>query len=292
MLVAGTTALDTVLRVETLPDPDTARRADAIVDGPGGCGANVAYALARLGHQPTLMSAVGEGFEATEAHERLAAAGVDLDHLVRSDEAPTARAVLTTDAAGHQEIVYHEGATPRMTQLDPLPAKIGHFAPGELSAYPPLMAACETTLYDPGQETFYRPIEEVIAPIEHAQILVANHHEAERIADAHGGLEALVDELEAVVITDAEGQDLHTPDGRDRVPGVEAEAVDLTGAGDAHSAGMLHGLEQGWSLATACRFGSVLAAFAVEALGAQAGLPGLPAALERYVSAYGEASHT
>lgn len=288
VLVAGTIALDTIARVDALPGPDEACRADAIADRPGGCGANVAHALARLGHRPALLSAAGRGFDGSRAQRALEASGVDLDHVVRA-EAPTARAVVTTEDQGRQTIVYHEGATPAMRDLSPVPASLGHFAPGELTAYPALMDACERVTYDPGQETFHRPIEEVLAPIDHADVLLANEHEARRITDVYGGLDALVDALDAVVVTDPGGQDVHTAQGRERVPGVEAELLDATGAGDAHSAGVVHGIDAGWSLPQACRMGSVLAAFAVEGLGAQAGLPTLEEALERYEAAYGEA---
>lgn len=287
VLVAGTTARDTVLRVPELPEPDTAVRAERVEDVPGGCGANAAYALARLGHAPELLTAVGEGFAGSSAEQRLTEAGVSLAHAVRDRERATARAVVTTDATDRQTIVYHEGATPAMTRLEPLETDFAHFAPGELSAYPRLMQACGTVTYDPGQETFYRPIEEVTAPIEHADVLLVNEHEAERLASAYGGMGALVGEVEALVVSDREGQTIHTEGGRQRVPGVEAEAVDPTGAGDAHGAGVLHGLAEGWSLAEACRLGSVLAARAVESLGAQEGLPTLGAARVRYEAAYG-----
>lgn len=288
MLVAGTVARDTIVRVDSLPGIDEAERAEAIVDGPGGCGANVAHALARLGERPHLLSAVGGDFAGSPEEARLDEAGVGLDGLVRVADASTARAVLTTDGQGRQTITYQEGPTPAMAEIEPEEAPIGHFAPGELTAYPPLMAACEQVTYDPGQETFYRPVEEFLAPIEHADVLLANEHEAEVIADAAGGLDALLADLEAVVVSDAEGQDVHTPDGRVRVPGVEAEAVDTTGAGDAHAAGIVYGLSEGWPLETGCRLGSVLAAFAIEALGAQTNLPRLDEALDRYADAYGD----
>lgn len=288
MLVAGTVARDTIVRVDSLPGVDEAERAEAIVDGPGGCGANVAHALARLGGRPRLLSAVGGDFAGSPEEARLDEAGVELDGLVRVPDAATARAVLTSDGRGRQTITYQEGPTPSMAELEPETAAIGHFAPGELTAYPPLMEECEQATYDPGQETFYRPIEEVVAPIEHADVLLANEHEAEMIADAVGGLDALLADLEAVVVSDAEGQDVHTADGRQRVPGVEAEPVDTTGAGDAHAAGIVYCLSEGWPLETGCRMGSVLAAFAIEALGAQTNLPVLDEALARYETAYGD----
>lgn len=287
MLVAGTTARDTLLSVDELPGPDEAARAHRALDAPGGCGANTAYALARLGHAPTLLTAVGRGFEGSKAQRRLDEAGVALDHAVRDPERTTARAVLATDGEGRQTIFYHEGATPAMVDLEPVEAEIAHFGPGELSAYPDLMRACGTVTYDPGQETFYREMDEVLAPIEHADVLLVNRHEAERIAEAYGSREALVEALDALVVTELDGQTIHTTEGSTSVQAAPADPVDPTGAGDAHDAGVAHGLAAGWTLEEACRLGSVLAAFAVEALGAQEGLPSLEEARGRFEDAYG-----
>lgn len=287
MLVCGTTAHDTILRVDELPTPESATQAKRIADGPGGCGANVAFALARLGHEPRLLSAVGTRFRGSSMEARLAEAGVQLDELVVDEDRPTARAVMTSEAAGRQTIVYHEGATPSMTELDPQPAPLGHFAPGELTAYPPLMEAVDRALYDPGQETFYRPIEEVAAPIDRCEILLVNEHEIDRIVEHTGPIGELLEGLEAVVVSDAGGQTIHTDEGEERLDAAPADPVDLTGAGDGHRAGVLYGLKAGWPLAEACRFGSVIAACVIEELGAQAGAPTLGRARERFEAAFG-----
>lgn len=287
MLVAGTVALDLIARVPSLPTEDRTVRATQMAEHPGGCAGNVARALGRLGHEPHLVSAVGAGFRGSAYEEALVADGVDLSDLLYHEEDPTARAFLATDPKGHQQIVYHEGATPHMTEIDLVAAPIGHFAPGELSTYPRLMEHCGHVTFDPGQETFHRDIEIVWACVEAADILLVNHHEAEHLADHAGGTEALLETLEALVISDAEGQDLHTADGTTRIPGVACDDIEHTGAGDAHSAGVLHGLAQGWGLEDCCRMGSVLAAFALEHIGAQAGLPRLEAALDRFEAAYG-----
>lgn len=288
VLVAGTTAWDTILRVDDLPGPDTARRASTIVDVPGGCAANTAVALARFGHEPVLLSAVGGDFDEVGLREHLASAGVELGHVHHEPDAVTARAVLTTDDRGRQTIAYQEGATPSMTSLEPVGASIGHFAPGEITAYPDLMAACEAVTYDPGQETFYRAIDEVLAPVPLTDVLLVNEHEAERIAEAYGGVEPLLEDVGAILVSDEKGQRLLTEDRSLRLDAVPADPVDLTGAGDAFDAGFVHGLHEGWPLEDAACFGSVVAAFAIEALGAQEGLPTLDEAIARFEQAYGE----
>ncbi len=287
MLVAGTVALDLIARVPSLPARNRTVLASQMAEHFGGCGGNVARALGRLGHEPHLVSAVGADFRGSAYEDALEADGVDLSDLHYHDEAPTARAFLATDPKGDQQIVYHAGATPHMTEIDLVASPIGHFAPGELSTYPRLMEHCGHVTFDPGQETFHRDIDEVWACVEAADILLVNHHEAEHLADHAGGIPEMLETLGALVVTDAQGQDLHTPGGTDRIPGVACEDIEHTGAGDAHSAGVVHGLAQGWDLDDCCRMGSVIAAFALEHAGAQTGLPRLDQAYDRFEAAYG-----
>lgn len=281
VLAVGSTAFDTIARTDKLPGPDEAVKADAIEAGPGGCGANVARGLARLGRTPTLLSAVGEDFAGSPAEQALQAEGVDLSHVFRAPGESTARAIVTTDAQLRQAIVYDEGSTPRMTELSPLEAPIGHFAPGELTAYPELMEPVDRVIFDPGQEVFYRPIEETLAPAEHADILVVNEHEAQRLAEAVGSIDQLAEPREALVVTHASGQTIHSEGQTTEVEAISADVVDPTGAGDAYAAGLVHGLADGLDLVEASRLGGAVAACVVERVGAQTGLPTLEQARAR-----------
>jgi sugar/nucleoside kinase (ribokinase family) len=56
------------------------------------------------------------------------------------------------------------------------------------------------------------------------------------------------------------------------VPGIEVEAVDGTGAGDAFAAGFLYGLLAGWPLERCARFANAAGALATTALGAFEGV--------------------
>lgn len=286
VLVAGTTALDLVARIPVPPHPDVAVEMSELTQQRGGCGANVALALARLGHRPTLLSAVGEDFAGSGYEQALEQAGVDLGSLVHAPGELTARAIMATTPEEVQYILFHPGATPAMAQLEPVEAALAHFAPGEISAYPRLMAACQEVCFDPGQEVFHRPHEEILACLEHVDILLLNNHEADHLAEQADGIEALTEPIDAVIVRDAEGQTIHTRDGDQRIPAAPARVADPTGAGDAHSAGFVHGRSMGWPLDRCCRFGSAVAACAIEAPGAQGGLPSLPEAEKRMAEAY------
>jgi len=227
------------------------------------------------------LSAVGADFADSDAEQALVDEGVDLSHLVRCEDERTAAAMMATDQAPEQTIIYDEGATPRMTELTPVEADLGHFAPGEITAYPELMARVDRVVFDPGQEVFYRPVEEILAPLDHVDILVVNEHEAGRLGAAvDGGIEALAAECEALVVTHADGQRVHVDGDVVEIDAIEADVVDPTGAGDALSVGLLHGLAEGMGIPEACRYGGALAACVVEHVGAQTGLP-TPAEVEQ-----------
>jgi sugar/nucleoside kinase (ribokinase family) len=304
VLVAGTVAFDLVGRLPELPEPERAVRLSHLVQRHGGCGGNVAMGLARLGHRPRLVASVGPDFAGSPYERALRDAGVDLSHLVRDGERGTARAIMVSDPEGRQLILYDEGAMPATVEAKPVRANIGMFSPGEFRAYPKLMDACDVSVFDPGQEMNHRPMAETLACVERADIVICNRAEADRIVPAAGGLAALTARLTAFIVTDREGQTIHTSAGARagagarggegegkgkatlRSPAAPAEMVDPTGAGDAFRAGFIHGLASGWDLPRCCRFGSVIAAFVVEKEGAQDGLPTLPEAREREQRAF------
>jgi adenosine kinase len=77
--------------------------------------------------------------------------------------------------------------------------------------------------------------------------------------------------LKGVISTlGAQGCDLWVQGERLYVPGVKAARIgDPTGCGDAFRAGLLHGLERGWSLERAAQLGNRLGALKIAELGPQ-----------------------
>ena len=75
------------------------------------------------------------------------------------------------------------------------------------------------------------------------------------------------DRLEWVVVTRArEGADAYGASGELHVDAVAAEQVDATGAGDAFTVGLLHGLLQGDDMVTALQAGAAWGAATVTQL--------------------------
>lgn len=290
LTVVGTLAFDTLARVKALATPEhTGGIASLQADAPGGTAGNVAVALARLGARCRVVSAVGPDFARSAYAAQLEAAHVDLSALFVGS-LPTSRAYVFFDEAGAQVTYFYGGAS---REFAPPPESLrghrAHFCAGEISKYPALMEQAAWASFDPGQELFHRDFAQIEACLPHADILFSNRHEI-RIFEQHGWTLARLLEagIEAVVETrGGEGTIVHTRAGHFPAPAIGVRALDPTGAGDAHRAGFLYAIERGADHGGAARFANVLGSFAVEQIGAQAGLPTLAQAIERHEKAYG-----
>lgn len=287
--VVGTVAYDTLARVKGLPEPEaTAGVLDVHADLPGGTGGNVATALARLGLAPRVVSAVGPDFAGSPLERSLVTAGVDISGL-EIKQTPTSRCYVFFDDEGRQVSYFFPGASSQFTGAAGTKGR-AHFCAGEIARYPDLMRQADWVSFDPGQELFHRETSQILACMEHVDLLFINRHEKD-ILEKQAGWDLprlFAAGLSAIVETrGGEGTLVHTPGGRFAAPAVPARVLDPTGAGDAHRAGFLFALSKGADMGVAARFASVMASFVIEHVGAQSGLPTLDAALARYEKAYG-----
>jgi sugar/nucleoside kinase (ribokinase family) len=288
--VVGTVAFDALARVKALAEPEaTGGILEVEPEAFGGTGGNVSFALARLGARPRLVAGVGADFAGSAYESALRTAGVDLSRLARVDE-PTSRAYIFYDGDGRQVTYFYPGAARALARADVRVEGRVHFAAGEISCYPRLMRQAEWVSFDPGQETFHRDLDQIVACLEHVDLLFVNRHELARLQEKAGlDVPALLDAGVGPVVETrgAEGCTVHAEGSRFVAPAIPVPARDPTGAGDAHRAGFLYALERGADMPVAARFANVLGSFAVETVGAQAGLPTLVDAAARYEKAYG-----
>lgn len=286
LTVVGTLAWDTLARARSLARPEETAGVEAVTpDAFGGTAGNVAMAMARLGHPPRVLAAVGPDFARSAYETVLREARVDLSLLQRTD-APTSRAYVFFDAEGRQCTYFFAGASGRLRTM-PLDGRV-HLAAGEIARYPDLVAGAEFVSFDPGQELFHRDVADVVRVLPHVDVLFTNRHERAVLEKATDVARLFDGRLRALVETRGrDGTRLVTREGETVVPAVAAKAVDPTGAGDAHRAGFLVALERGADLETATRLGNVMGSFAVETVGPQASLPTMAQALARYGDAFG-----
>lgn len=270
---------------------------DSLHEAHGGTGANIAYNLARLGEQPTLLGSAGQNGQ--EYIQRLSQHGVNTES-VHISQLPTASFNVLTDSGDNQVGGFYPGA---MSDADSL-----SFAPFKdddyffcISAHDPQamrrqIDECAThqlrMMYDLGQQVSNVPTEDIQAGIATCEVLIMNDYEQSVLLSKTG---MTVEELQATVpvLIATHGKDGSVISGTKLAEPVmigsakPSEIADPTGAGDAYRAGFLYGYLRQWDYKQCGQLGSVVASFVLEQAGTQVEL-NLDAIRERYQATYNE----
>lgn len=266
----------------------------------GGVGANIAYGLARLGHRPLLVGAVGRDFETHHAH--LASLGVDMGAVRVSPTRHTARFMCTTDASDNQLASFYAGAMAEASAIDLADVlrtdggidfvHIGADDPDAMSRH---TRACRTLgmpfAADPSQQLARLDGPTIRELVHGAELLFTNEYERALLLDKTGWHERDVLNRVGTWITTrgAKGSRVE----RCGEPAVEVEAVattealDPTGVGDAFRAGFLSATGHGHDAVGAARTGSALATLALRNVGPQTYEPDPGLLEESLTAAYG-----
>jgi sugar/nucleoside kinase (ribokinase family) len=286
VVCAGIIALDQVFRVERLPrlGEKIATRGFFIVNG--GCAANAAVAIARLGGRAALAGPLGGPAGADSYGDQILAAlgpeGIDCRACVRVPGAATALSAILLDSRGERTIVTHRD--PALDQALPV-------RPEEL------VRRADAVLVDNHFPDFVLPI--CKAARARGIPLVLDADRATHIGDilfrlatyvvfsseclrATAGIDRLDMALEH--IAKATGAFLAVTNGPDdvlwrekaelrRTPVLEIETVDTLGAGDVFHGAFALALAEGQDLAAAVRFGSAAASLKCMRLGGSMAAP-------------------
>lgn len=289
VLVVGGANFDYEIRAPALPRPGQTVVGEALIEEPGGKGANQAVAAARLGAATAFIGRVGDDERGRRILARLAGERIDTGRSLRDPEAPTGVALIAVDARGEKMIVTAPGANRRLG-----PADVERAAPLFASTKVVLLqleAGVEVALAAARQGRASRALvvldagppaplpDELLAAID---VVRCNAGEARVIAgiDVTGvdaarevGL-ALRRRGAGAACVGAPGGDLLVFEYEEVwLPHQRVEVVDVTGAGDALAAGIAVGLAEGRSLSEAAWLGCAAAALKTTRLGAQPGLP-------------------
>jgi adenosine kinase len=288
ILVTGSIAIDHIMvfrdrfRNHILPDRihtlNVSFHVPTLRKSFGGTGANVAFALRRLGDDPLLLGAVGSDFDEYAAW--LDRHGVRRDGVRVLDDAFTAQCFITTDLDDNQITAFHAGAMDRAheARIDGVrePVELAIVAPNGKRAMQEYARELKRrgvpTVIDPGQGLPLFARDELVELLEGAALYVVNDYEWSLTLEKTGlGEEEVVKRVGALVVTLGEhGSRLRAGARACEIPVVPARAVvDPTGCGDAYRAGLLHGLARGLALETCGRLGSLLGSLAVEHEGTQ-----------------------
>lgn len=286
VLICGSVAFDTIavfdgrFKDHILPDRIHALSVSFLVPSMrkefGGCAGNIAYNLQLLGGQPVPVATVGQ--DATDYLDRFKRLGIPTQYIKVLSDMFTAQCFITTDLDDNQISAFHPGAMDRSADNDPTAqsAAWAIVAPdskaGMLAHADRLAGAGIPFIFDLGQAMPLFDGAELLAVFAKARALALNDYEASVVEERTGRSPAsLAQNLEAVVVTrGAEGATLYLAGQTIHIDPVKpTDVVDPTGCGDAHRAGLLHGLTQGWSWEKACMLGNVMGSLKIASRGPQ-----------------------
>lgn len=281
VVIVGSVNQDLNLAVARLPSPGETVGEAAMSTSLGGKGANVAVTVARLGGAARLVARVGDDQAGADARARLAAEGVELDHVLGSS-APTGLAVVVSDAQGENAIVVAPGANGELSEPDVLAAveRLDDAPTAVLSNLEVPMAAVQAAAHAAGRRGWPFVLDPAPARalpaelVDACTVLIPNRHE---LALLHpGGAGALLELGAGAVVTTlgSEGAELRTAGGRRRFDAYPVAVRDTVGAGDAFAGGLAVRLAEGASLEDALDLARAAGALATRSLGAQASLAG------------------
>lgn len=287
MLCAGIAVEDHVYRIDRFPAPGSKTRAREYVAVGGGCAANAAVAIARLGGSASLAAPLGDGSgKDPVGHrilERLAAAGVDCAPSVRVAGARSPISAILVDAAGERLIVNDRDE--RLSQA-------------RLADPDALARGCDAVLVDNRFASFVLPLchagrqrglpvvldgdrptaasDALLTLCTHVVFAADGLRATAATDDLEAGLRAIAQRSAAfLAVTDgANGVLWLDRETSRRLPAFAVDVVDTLGAGDVFHGAFALALSEGRGEADALAFASAAAALKCTRFGGIAGAPG------------------
>jgi len=275
ILCVGQYVADIVVRpVGGLPAPGTAAPVEEVELLSGGCAANTAAVLAKLGADARLAALIGRDALGDAALQK---AGVDVEAVTRDAGAPTSAAIVLVDAAGGRSFFYRSGGNELLANRHVADAtiraaaivhvggglKLIHLDLAELMRRAKSFGA--VTSLDTDWDIFANWLARLRDALPMIDYLMTNEEEATLLTGKDDPGEAARDLLargaKAVVIKRGEhGALLATESGVSEFPAYRVEVRDTTCAGDAFAGGFLFGVSQSMALDESVRLGNAAGA--------------------------------
>lgn len=244
----------------------------------GGTAANIAYSLALLGEQPSVVCNVGgldwETYRRWLQQHRIATGLVQVVAKQR-----TAIAHVITDQRDNQIAGFFPGA-----MLRPWKGKVSKLRnfdlaivsaqhPDDMTKFPTVCKRFGIPyIYDPAQQITALSKTQLLAGIVGSRMLIGNDYEMAMVMKKTGkNLPGLLRLCQTIITTFGErGSMIAQASRRIRIPAAKPRStIDPTGAGDAYRAGIIKGMALGLPLEKIGRLGALTAVYAVEQQGTQ-----------------------
>jgi sugar/nucleoside kinase (ribokinase family) len=286
ILCAGIIVLDEVFRVREFPKPDGKVQADGYFVVNGGCAANAAVAIARLGSRVALAGPMGGPPGQDDNGDRVLAAltreRIDCTACQRVSGLATALSAIFIDARGDRTIVtYRDERVATVMPADP-DALVANFDIVLAdNRYPDFVAPVCAAARRRGVPLVVdgdRPTVEddpLFAMATHLIFSSECLRETTGVADLAEGLRRIARRTDAFLAVSNGPDDIVFLHGGkpQRLSVFKIRAVDTLAAGDAFHGGFVVALAEGKSEIAAMRFGSAVAAIKCGRFGGGAGMP-------------------
>ncbi len=283
-----------------LPAAGELRATEDFLLDTGGCAANVAVGLARLGVSSSVCGVVGTDIFGDFLINRLGESGIDTARIRRTAEYGTSKTVILPVIGEDRRYIHTFGANNAFTgaevALDALePGDVLYI--GGLLIMPALSSASAAKLCAEARVRGVFTVLDVVVPagtdsatgsiymaylrpiLKHADCFIPNEQEAHALTGA-AGIDAQADcflecGCKSVAITrGAMGTLFKSNDLSLHADAYPVEFVDGSGAGDAFAAGLIKGLAEQWDVRQTLTFASAVGASACTKLGCTTGIVG------------------
>jgi sugar/nucleoside kinase (ribokinase family) len=288
VLCAGIVVADHVCTpVSHLPAAGELVLAERILLTIGGCAANVAVDLAKLGLAPAVVGRVGGDVFGRSVADMLRAAGVDVSLLRTSPERDTSQTLIVNVAGQDRRFIHTFGANADFRAADVPREQLSACRVLYLGGYLVMPGVTQDELaglFATARRAGVRTVLDVVTPgpaeylsrlerlLPHVDVFLPNNHEAELITGEKEPLrqaEAFrrLGVGTAIITCGGEGTVLVNERVRLKAGVYPVPFVDGTGGGDAFGAGYIHGLLQGLDAEGCLRVASALGASCVRGVG-------------------------
>jgi len=305
VLATGYPSLDYILPVSHTPGVGETALLKALPDDLsatyGGCGLNVAVALARLGFRPGVALVLGDDRAGLQYQNRLREYQINAADVTVLPQSFTSRSYLFRAPSGEYQNFFYGGAADQWDgklHLRSLPnvryalVTVGQYNYNR-QFVEKVCAANVPLVWELKPDIYAYPVEAMRDFAAASTLILMNHIEADFVCKTLGlqdARELLNGKTQVLVVTrGAAGCNVYTADAMLSVPAVSGvTVVDTTGAGDAFTAGFLAGMLRKYDLQVCAQIGAVLASFVLEKVGCQTNLPNWEQMQARYSAQFGE----
>ncbi|MGD9768162.1 MAG: PfkB family carbohydrate kinase [Pseudolabrys sp.] len=284
ILCAGIAVEDILMRVEHFPAPGTKVSASDYVTVGGGCAANAAVAIARLGGRAAFAGPLGAADDPTSTQivRNLEQEGIDCSHAVRVNGTTASVSLILIDADGEKTIATRRGDN------------LGHVLPRDADAaldgidlllidnrFPEFVTVLAQSararglpiIIDADKET--TEDDPLLSLGTHVIFSTECLRGTTGLNDMETGLRRMRQRLSAFLCATDGAQGAFWFDGDDlrRQPAFAVHAIDTLGAGDTFHGAFALGFAEGQDIPAALRFAAAAAGLKCEHFGGVAGAP-------------------